>query len=78
MNQSPAPQLLNLTFNPTVEELEAQLACLTDMVLTTRMYLRVARKAASRRQEGAQLPLNFTEPISSETPEGLDGPDEAE
>ena len=43
-------------FAPTVKQLEEQLQYLQDMVLTTRMHLRVAKKAASRRQEGPMLP----------------------
>jgi hypothetical protein len=49
-----------MIYSPTVAELEAQVNYLKDQLLTTRMHLRVARKAAKRRQEGPMLP--FMEP----------------
>lgn len=57
--------------NPTVDELEAQLTYLKDLLLTTRMHLRVARKAQARRGEGPMLP-GLTEPPAGS--EGLLGP----
>ena len=52
---------MNLIFSPTVDELEAQVAYLKDLLLTTRMHLRVVRKARARQGEGPVLP-GFTEP----------------
>lgn len=47
---------------PTVEELEDQTAYLEDLLMTTRMHLRVARKRKAKKYEGPLLPLDFTAP----------------